>query len=53
MLLTFSRHQNMYNVSNVILCAEVLYHSVTKQKTKSSTGPRIISSIVSDLCLIP
>ena len=23
MLLTFSRHQMMYNVSNVVLCAEV------------------------------
>ena len=24
-LLTFSRHQMMYNVSNVVLCAEVIY----------------------------
>ena len=26
MLLTFSRHQIMYNVSNVVLCAEVTYN---------------------------
>ena len=25
MLLTFSRHQVMYNVSNAVLCAEVIY----------------------------
>ena len=27
MLLTFSRHQIMYNVSNVVLCAEVTYRA--------------------------
>ena len=27
MLLTFSRHQIMYNVSNVVLCAEVTYNA--------------------------
>ena len=45
MLLTFSRHQMMYNVSCVVSCVQVTYK-------RYFARPRIISNIASDLCFI-
>ena len=57
MLLTFSRHQMMYNVSFVVVCAEVTYKGYlsyskkVKNKIKHSRA-LTTSRIVSELCFI-
>ena len=56
MLLTFSSHQMMYNVSYVVPFTEVTckcYLVIPLQCKKTSTRPLITSSIFLDLCFIP
>ena len=54
-LLTFSRHQLMYNVSYVVLCAEVTYkgHFGIQKQSKEQNETLITASIISDFCFLP
>ena len=57
-LSTFSRHQMMYNVSYLVLCAKFIckgYFLRQQQRKQQNQTPRplITSSIVSYLCFIP